>query len=99
MYTFLQTLIIVMGIYLFVIAASEHIATTFAIVGRFFMAGLFSMIFVYTTELYPTVIRCVCMYVCVCVCGVCGVCVCCVRVCVVCGCVCVCGVCVLCVCV
>ncbi|KAL8562536.1 hypothetical protein ACOMHN_045801 [Nucella lapillus] len=35
----------------------KHVSTAFAIVGRFFMAGLFSIIFVYTTELYPTVIR------------------------------------------
>ncbi|KAK7087407.1 organic cation transporter protein-like [Littorina saxatilis] len=35
----------------------KHISTAFAIIGRFFMAGLFSVIFVYTTELYPTVIR------------------------------------------
>ncbi|XP_076452740.1 solute carrier family 22 member 13-like [Babylonia areolata] len=35
----------------------KHVSTAFAIVGRFFMGGLFSIIFVYTTELYPTVIR------------------------------------------
>ncbi|XP_025090427.1 solute carrier family 22 member 13-like isoform X3 [Pomacea canaliculata] len=35
----------------------EDVSTALAITGRFFTAGLFSVIFVYTTELYPTVIR------------------------------------------
>ena len=67
------------------------------------MAGLFAVIFVYTTELYPTVIRCVCVcmcvvlcvcvYVCVCVCGMCVCllqCMCVLYVCVCSMCVCVC---------
>ncbi|KAK7499034.1 hypothetical protein BaRGS_00009581 [Batillaria attramentaria] len=33
------------------------VSTTFAVIGRFFVAGLFAIIFVYTTTLYPTVIR------------------------------------------
>nr|KAG5698784.1 hypothetical protein BaRGS_032203 [Batillaria attramentaria] len=35
----------------------DVMSTTFAIIGRFFVAGLFAVIFVYTTTLYPTVIR------------------------------------------
>ena len=37
--------------------SAKMIATGFAIAGRFGMGGLFCMIFLYTTELYPTVIR------------------------------------------
>ena len=35
----------------------KMISTGFAIAGRFGMGGLFCIIFLYTTELYPTVIR------------------------------------------
>ena len=35
----------------------SRISTGFAIVGKFGMAGVFSIIFVYSSELYPTVIR------------------------------------------
>lgn len=37
--------------------SAEIIATAFAIAGRFGMGGLFCIIFLYTSELYPTVIR------------------------------------------
>lgn len=35
----------------------SKVATAFAIIGKFGMAGVFSIIFVYSSELYPTVIR------------------------------------------
>ena len=38
-------------------AAPGHLSSGLAIAGKFAMAGLFSVIFIYTSELYPTVIR------------------------------------------
>jgi len=36
------------------------IVTVIAVIGKFSLAASFTIVYVYTAELYPTVVRCVC---------------------------------------
>lgn len=42
--------------------SSEYpvIVTVIAVIGKFSLAASFTIVYVYTAELYPTVVRCVC---------------------------------------
>ncbi len=44
-----------------------QLPTALAVIGRFGSAGCFSVVLLYSCELFPTVIRCACVCVCVCV--------------------------------